>query len=376
MKIINRRIIIRFLAATTGILISQVVCAQVPFDDYFSYTVGSNLGNDGSWATKETSTVIASGSLDGTGLGLAASTGNQVAVTGGTAGINGGSKNDFVGSSGSDINTTYFSFLLQLRDTTGIDTTGAGTPIVNLNDKGSGSHTSIAILLYNNSGNVEVGVAKYEGSTTLASSAFTTTGAGSAIQDGRVYLIVGKYTLNSGSANDTVSLWVNPASLGGSDDPNPTVNAIGAGTADSTHGIGRIYVDQGYDANLDELRISTDWQDVTPTIVCTGAGIGSGATPATQTVNVGSTASLSVSATGNAPTYQWQISTDGGGTFNNVSTGAGGTTANYTTGPVGLSDNGDEFQCIARVACNNSSATSSVATVSVINTSIFSFQAI
>jgi hypothetical protein len=363
--------------AAAGILTSQTAWAQVPVYEGFNYTVGAKLSGQGGWGTSETTILIASGSLDGTGLGLLGSTGNRVAVTGGTAGVNSSTKEDFNGGSTDVAGNTYFSFLLKLRDTTGIDTSGSGTPIVSLNHGGSGTKTAISILLYNNGGNVEVGVAKYAGTATAVASGFVSSGAGSAIQDGNVYLIIGKYQTNSGAANDTVTLWVNPASLGGSDDSSPKVNAIGSGTTDSTSGIGRIYIDQGFDADIDELRISTDWADVTPTSVCNGAGISSGATPAAQTANIGSTASFSVSATGNAPTYQWQVSTDGGTTFNNVSTGTGGTTPNYTTGALASPDNGNQYRCVVNVTCGGgSSATSAVATVTVINTSILSFRSI
>src|SRR6185369_5002678 len=41
--------------------------------------------------------------------------------------------------------------------------------------------------------------------------------------------------------------------------------------------------------------------------------------PSNQTVCAGATATFSVTATGTALTYQWQLSSDGGTTFNNVS---------------------------------------------------------
>ena len=368
--------IFRCIFIVAAILISQTVSAQIPLYEGFNYTAGTQLSSHSPWQTSKSTINIASGNLDGTGLGLLGSSGNMVAVSGGTAGVNGGTKEDFDG--GADISTNaYFSFLLKLNDATGIDTTGAGTAIVNFNHEGSGTKTAVSILLYNNGGNVEIGIAKYSGTATTVATGFVASGAGSAIQDGNVYLVVGKYQTNSGAANDTVTLWVNPVSLGGTDDPNPNVNAIGSGTADSSSGIGRVYINPGFDADIDELRVSSDWADVTPTSVCNAAGINSGATPATQTVNLGSTASFSVNATGSAPTYQWQISTNGGATFNNVSTGTGGTTPNYITGQLGSSDNGNKYRCVVNVACGGgSSATSAVAAVIVINTTVLSFRSI
>src|SRR2546422_6450849 len=52
--------------------------------------------------------------------------------------------------------------------------------------------------------------------------------------------------------------------------------------------------------------------------------------PANQTVTVGQTATFTAAATGSpTPTVQWQVSTDGGATFNNVS-GATSTTLSFT----------------------------------------------
>ena len=69
--------------------------------------------------------------------------------------------------------------------------------------------------------------------------------------------------------------------------------------------------------------------------------------PAARTVNLGAPASFTVSAAGDpAPTYQWQVSLDGGSTWTNVSSGSGGTTASYTTGATGAGDNGSLFQVV------------------------------
>src|SRR5207244_2448387 len=93
---------------------------------------------------------------------------------------------------------------------------------------------------------------------------FVTTGAGSAIEDGNTYLVVGKCQVNTSNTDDTVSLWINPISLGNGEDPHPQVNAIGNGLTDAGGGIGRVFIDAGYDASIDELRIGTSWADVTP----------------------------------------------------------------------------------------------------------------
>jgi len=96
--------------------------------------------------------------------------------------------------------------------------------------------------------------------------------------------------------------------------------------------------------------------------VSSGASINSG--PADKTVSVGSIVTLSVSATGPALAYQWQVSIDGGVTYNNVSTGTGGTSASYTTAPLALTDSGNKYQCIVSAACGLP-ATAGPATVTV-----------
>jgi len=87
--------------------------------------------------------------------------------------------------------------------------------------------------------------------------------------------------------------------------------------------------------------------------------------PTNQSVCAGSPAAFSITANGAAtPTLQWQVSADGGSTWNPVSGGTGGTTTNYTTAATVAGDNGKMFDCTVTDACGNS-LTSSVATLSV-----------
>ncbi len=83
--------------------------------------------------------------------------------------------------------------------------------------------------------------------------------------------------------------------------------------------------------------------------------------PKNQTTIDGTTATLTVVASGNpSPNEQWQISIDGGTSFANIS---GAVTASYTTPLVGMSDSGHQF----RVMVNNTlgSVTSTVAVLTV-----------
>ncbi|EDY18045.1 Immunoglobulin I-set domain protein [Chthoniobacter flavus Ellin428] len=82
--------------------------------------------------------------------------------------------------------------------------------------------------------------------------------------------------------------------------------------------------------------------------------------PTSTTVNAGSTATFTAAASGSpAPTVQWQVSTDGGSTFNNVS-GATSTTLSFTTA---AGDNGKKYRAVFTNA--SGSATSTAATLTV-----------
>ncbi len=339
----------------------QVYGQTLPVYESFSYATG-NLSGKGSpaWATTATGIQVSSGSLDGSGVNLLASIGNKVNIiaNGTGVGFNNGTKVDFV-AAGVTSGSLYFSFLLKLTDMTGIDTTGVGTPILHLNQRGSGTKVVLSILLYNNAGHVEIGVGKHAAATTILASGFAATGSGSAIEDGAVYLVVAKYQFNASTLNDTVSLWVNPASLGtSSEDASPKVSAIGAGTADTTGDIGRVYVAGGYNAAVDEFRFSSTWADVTPTTVCTTAGITT--PPASQTNLVGSAATFSFAATGSALTNQWQANAGSG--FTNI---PGATGSSYTTAALTATDNGAQFRVIAGALCDGLTVTSTAATLTV-----------
>lgn len=66
--------------------------------------------------------------------------------------------------------------------------------------------------------------------------------------------------------------------------------------------------------------------------------------PVNQSVTAPATATFTVTATGTpTPTYQWQLSTDGGATFNNIS---GATSASYTTPATVTSGSGKRFRVL------------------------------
>mgnify|MGYP000247649681 CR=1 FL=1 len=100
------------------------------------------------------------------------------------------------------------------------------------------------------------------------------------------------------------------------------------------------------------------------TIACAPAGITS--PPASQQTLLGANATFTLTATGSGPAYQWQVSTNAGGTWNNVTVGTGGASASYSTAPVTLADSGNQYRCVVSVACDGSAVTSAVATLTVV----------
>jgi hypothetical protein len=95
--------------------------------------------------------------------------------------------------------------------------------------------------------------------------------------------------------------------------------------------------------------------------------------PNNAVVCAGSTASFSVTATGAGLIYQWQVSTNGGTTYNNVSTGGGGTTASYMTAATVAGDNNNRYRCVVSGTCSPA-ATSSAATLTVGSQLVFTTQ--
>ena len=77
----------------------------------------------------------------------------------------------------------------------------------------------------------------------------------------------------------------------------------------------------------------------------------------------GQNTSFTVAATGTSPTYQWQESTNGGGTWNNISNGGiygGATSTTLTlTGVTGMNNN--QYRCVVSGAAGCGPANSSAA---------------
>ena len=108
------------------------------------------------------------------------------------------------------------------------------------------------------------------------------------------------------------------------------------------------------------MRVANTWADVTPQAgQCLSASIYWNPTNLTQVEGIGAT--FNVAAIANGPTYQWQVSGSGSSTWTNISNAVGAT---YTTPNLWIaSDNENKYRAIVSSACDGSSATSAVATV-------------
>ncbi|MFD2916780.1 GEVED domain-containing protein [Psychroserpens luteus] len=74
--------------------------------------------------------------------------------------------------------------------------------------------------------------------------------------------------------------------------------------------------------------------------------------PANAAQVIPNTATFTVTATGSpTPTYQWQVSTNGGGAWANVSGGTGATTNSYTTGATTAAMHNNQYRCVVTNTC-------------------------
>jgi uncharacterized protein YjdB/alpha-tubulin suppressor-like RCC1 family protein len=87
--------------------------------------------------------------------------------------------------------------------------------------------------------------------------------------------------------------------------------------------------------------------------------------PQSQTVFEGSSAIFTSATSGSTPTYQWQISTNGGDDWQNI---AGATGANHTTPALAFSDGGNQYRVIATNIVGSAISNAATATVKRVST--------
>ena len=359
------------------VLATVFVCARARAVTYlteeFSYAgtgnLGSaaNLGASGSvpgWNNPQNQITFTNGShsLDGTTLGLAASAGDKISIVGtNIIATPFGCYNKFVNASNFPTTITtniYYSFLYRFN--LGTDVAATGVPITEVNRQNAGFGTGVAwqLIAQQSGGNIQLGVCKALGPATNF--------AAVNLVAGQTFFVVIRQQIIAGANNDIDDLWINPppGTFGTNEANVPPVSATTTNGVEDTSntGPGRFWVaGSGANANLDELRIASTWAEVTPPVgQCINAGINSDPTNVTQSAEIA--AIFSVSAFGTSPAYQWQVSTNGTAPFTNI---AAATLPAYTTPNLQLAtDNSNAYRVIVTTPCNNSTATSAVAIVS------------
>lgn len=360
----------------SGLLLCQNAGAYATWTDEFVNYATGRLGDAGTGATggnpgwgsaRDQITVTnGSGSLDGTSLGLVVSYGDKVSISGwsNTNSIGGVTYNMFVpkGTYPPTVATNiYYSFLYRFNTITDVPT--FGFPIIAVNNQNSGVISSPSTVHWQlqakrTGSTVQLGINKYAGVTNYAAASLTA---------GQTFFVVVRQQILPTPTNDIVDLWINPpaGSFGTNELDVPAANATVSDVADatSTTGPGRFNLyPTWWAADLDEVRVANNWADVTPWFgQCVGASIYLSPSNVTQVEGIGASFSVGVIASG--PTYQWQLSQDGGTTWNNIS---GALQSIYSTPNLWIaSDNGNKYRAIIYVACNSSYTTSAVATATV-----------
>jgi hypothetical protein len=279
-----------FLSFTLLILLNtQLSWGQVtlPHYDGLNYTVGQGLQTQTNWTTLNSGDdlLISSGSLSYTGL--PASEGNRVTFAGG--GID-AAKLFTQQTSG----TVYYSFLMDVTALGSLNATGGYFTGLN---EGTASNFGATVWTRLDGAGYDIGI---NPRTTSANTVWTsgTTSINTTI------LVVISYQIVAGPTNDIVKLWINPI-LGGTE-PTATLTATN-GLTDLVN-LNRIFIRQdGTSATpsitMDELRIGTTWESVTPSnIVCTPQTINP--ITASVTKSFGESHSIATTATsGLAVTY-------------------------------------------------------------------------
>ena len=248
----------RLLAFGITLFVVQGAHATLFYTEGFNYASGPLSGND-SWIGGSTGLQVGSANLTYAGLADAANPGNDLLVNQGTSGSMTVNFNGSAITSGS----VYYSFLAQATTLptansylTDLLPTG-GTP------NGSGDPLSVYVGQQVAGTQFKIGI-RHQGE---GSGATYATGSSWAVLN-QVNLFVVKYTFVAGSANDTLSLYVNPTPGGSEPTADVTLSAAGTDAA-NLQAIG-FKANSGTSAGnwiFDTLRVGDTWGDVTPTLV-------------------------------------------------------------------------------------------------------------
>ncbi|MBI5857496.1 MAG: hypothetical protein HZB42_07580 [Sphingobacteriales bacterium] len=82
--------------------------------------------------------------------------------------------------------------------------------------------------------------------------------------------------------------------------------------------------------------------------------------PSSQALCEGGNVTFTVATSAGSPTYQWQLSTNGGANWNNI---AGATTSSYTINGVTAVMNNNQYRCMVSVQCGSTNSNAAILTV-------------
>ncbi|MBK7980133.1 MAG: T9SS type A sorting domain-containing protein [Ignavibacteriae bacterium] len=212
----------------------------------FNYTVGEKLSDNG-WVaySGETGTpiYIVSGNLEYPDY-VSSNIGNSIEIIGQVSTSEDVKKTFTAQTSGS----VYFSFLVNFNSVTNaID----GEYFVGIVNSTSGTMKG-RLFIKRDTSNFAFGISK--AGTNLSETEYTPF----SYSTNTTYLLVLKYTINSGSSNDVIELFINP-DLSGSE---PSADLVTSDNATDLSEVGGIALRQGnssFDVILDGLRIATSW---------------------------------------------------------------------------------------------------------------------
>ncbi|MXN90741.1 T9SS type A sorting domain-containing protein [Flavobacterium sp. Sd200] len=241
--------------------------AQValPHYDGLDYTVGESLPAQtaGGWILNQSSSsdmLITEGSLSYSGL--AASTGNKVAFSG-------GGEDAIKTFTQTTSGTVYYSYILNVTDVSSATGYFAGllpNSVATVSAApGSGSiAATVWVKPSANTGFFNIGFSARANQTTVGTSATNLQYSSTDLPLNTPVLIVVSYQMVSGSGNDVCNLWVNP--VPGIAEPTYTFTATP--TTDIADVSGFFIKQNGNSSTpgveMDELRFGLTWDDVTP----------------------------------------------------------------------------------------------------------------
>ena len=275
-------------------LLLQNANATLWFEDGITGTVGSNMGS-APYQSGGSQFPIVAGNLTYPNLTNPATMGNEFTI----AGTGASSLYRSITNSAITSGSVYYAFLAQCTTlpsasgnyVTAINPTaavGSSSDAINMSAKASGSGFVLGVRKNGTS---------------------ATTYATSILSLNTTYLVVLKYTFNSGtSADDTVSIYINPTP--GATEPAPDATVTGGTDAASLQYVG--WKSQSSASGgawiFDTLRVASTWAEAIP---------GSTTPPSisvdltNQTASVGDNVSFSVQTAGTLPlTYEWYYNTN------------------------------------------------------------------